>query len=129
MNTINAVSYPTTKLSCELESLRDHRDPRVSKSVVKRQIRRQMRQRLNAELRSQVESMFAEAVGAAKIRRKYDRWSDDMVKLFDYDPKSSQQAAVSATAGARVVREVQVIRKVTVSQFARKQIQVAVLAA
>ena len=52
-----------------------------------------------------------------------------MAKLFDCDPKPSQQAAVSANAGARVVREVQVIRKVTVAPFARKKIQVAVLAA
>jgi len=95
---------------------------------IKRQSSRQMRQRLNAELRQQVEGMFAEVAEAAKIRRKYDRWSDNMVKSFAVDSKPSQQVVASATA-ARAVREVQVIRKVTVSQFARKKIHVAVLAA
>lgn len=111
------------------QALASRRENGFNTGSIKRQSNRQMRQRLNAELRKQVDGMFVEVAEAAKIRRKYDRWSDDMAKLFDYDPKSSQQVSVSVNAGARVVREVQVIRKVTVAPFARKKIEVAVLAA
>jgi len=126
MKIINATIRSNGTLAKALASRRDNG---FNTGALKRQNSRQMRQRLKAELRQQVDCMFVEAAEVAKIRRKYDRWSDDMAKLFDYDPKSTQQTALSATSGARVVREVQVIRKVTVSQFARKKIQVAVLAA
>jgi len=126
MKIINAAIRPNGTLA---KALAKRRDNGFNAGSIKRQSSRQMRQRLNAELRQQVDGMFAEVAEAAKIRRKYDRWSNDVAKMFDYDPRSSQQTAVSATAGARVVREVQVIRKVTVSQFARKKIHVAVLAA
>lgn len=126
MKTINAAIRSNGTLSLALAKRRDNG---LHAGTIKRQSSRQMRQRLDAELREQVDAMFVEAAQAAKTRRMFDRWSDDMAKLFDYDPKAHQKVAVSATAGARVVREVQVIRKVSVSPYARKQIQVAVLAA
>jgi hypothetical protein len=126
MKIINAAVRSNGNLA---KALARRREKGFHAGTIKRQSSRQVRQRLNAELRQHVDGMFFEAAEAAKIRRKYDRWSDDMATLFNYDPKPSQQAEVSANAGARVVREVQVIRKVTVSQFARKKIQVAVLAA
>jgi hypothetical protein len=126
MKIINAAVRSNGTLA---KALARRRENGFNAGTLKRQSSRQMRQRLNAELRQEVDSMFVEAAEAAKIRRKYDRWSDGMAKLFNYDPKPSHQATVSTNAGARVVREVQVIRKVTVSQFARKKTQVAVLAA
>jgi hypothetical protein len=126
MKIINAAVRSNGFLS---QALASRRENGLNVGSIKHQSNRQMRQRLNAELRQQVDGMFVEAAEAAKIRRKYDRWSDELAKLFDFDSKFSQQATVSANVGARFVREVQVIRKVTVAPFARKKIEVAVLSA
>lgn len=119
MKTINAAIRSNGNLALALASRRDNG---LHTGSIKRQSSRQMRQRLNAELRQQVDSIFLEAAEMAKTRRIYNRWSDEMVKLFDYAP----QQAVEAT---RVVREVLVVRKPAGQPFARKQTQVLALAA
>jgi len=122
MKTINAAIRSNGNLALALASRRDNGQHAGS---IKRQSSRQMRQRLTAELRQQIDGIFLEAAEVARTRRIYNRWSDDMVKLFDYAPHAPQPAVEAI----RVVREVLVVRKPAGNPFARKQIQVLALAA
>jgi hypothetical protein len=122
MKTINAAIRSNGNLALALASRRDNGQHAGS---IKRQSSRQMRQRLTADLRQQIDGIFLEAAEVARTRRIYNRWSYDMVKLFDYAPHAPQPAVEAI----RVVREVLVVRKPAGNPFARKQIQVLALAA
>jgi hypothetical protein len=122
MKTINAAVRSNGQLALALASRRDNG---LNIGSIKRQSSRQMRQRLNAELRLQIDGIFQDAAEVAKTRRIYNRWSNEMSKLFDVAPQAPQQLVVPA----RPARQVQVVRKVAVSPFVRKQLQVEVVAA
>lgn len=120
MKTINAAIRPNGNLA---QALATRRDKGWNTGSIKRQSRRQMRQRLAADLRHE----FSAFVVSENRQRQFQSW-------FDHDWKLSatltaQQATVSATAGARVIRAVQATSKAAVSPFVRKQARVAVLAA
>jgi hypothetical protein len=119
MNTININAIANSHLEGEIAMRRGH----PLRSYFKRQSRRQVRHRLEAELRQECSTFIV----SENRRRKIDAWFDNEWKLGALI--SQQQANVAAAASARKVSEVQVIRKVTVSPFARKQVNVELLVA
>lgn len=122
MKIINAAVRSNGKLA---QVLATRRDNGFHAGTIKRQSSRQMRQRLGAELRQQVDGIFLEAMEVAKTRRIYNRWSSELKATFGVAFAAPQQAS----AAAKVVRQVQVVRKLAGSPYARKQLQVAALAA
>lgn len=122
MKTINAAVRSNGTLAIALASRRDNG---LNAGSIKQQSSRQMRQRLNAELRQQIDGIYLEAAEAAKSRRVYERWSNDMSKLFDYDVNASRHVV----AEAKPAHQVTVVRKLAGSPFERKQVRVELLAA
>jgi hypothetical protein len=118
MNVINASVRPNGILSYELECRRSYD---IDTAAIKRRSNRQLRRDLKADLRLQIDAVHRDAAEAAATRRVYDRWSNDMKKMFDVAPQVEPVA--------RVPHQVQVVRKLAGSPFARKQVKVMTLAA
>jgi hypothetical protein len=118
MKTINAAVRSNSGLAYALD---DRRDNGVNTATVKRQSRRQVRHRLDTELRMQMDQHLAEAKEMISYQHRTDA------------PKPATHASATIIAfprhEARPGRVVKVTRKLAGQPFARKQVQVVLLAA
>lgn len=104
------------------QALASRRENGLNVGWIKRQSNRQMRQRLETSLRKEAHAYIV----TENRQRMIDAWFASEWAIGT--AIAAEREAASATASARVVRQVQVTSKVTLSPFHRKQVKVAVLA-